>query len=114
MKDKITTFERIIEMLFFITYRKKTTVPELVNMFSVCESTVYNDIIFLSRYAPIYTKNGLHGGVFLLGDYRNDLFLYLSKDEENLLAKLAGNSDGADKSRLQSIIHKFAMPKKGT
>ena len=114
MKDKITTFVRRVELLFFITYRKKTTVPELVNMFSVCESTVYNDIIFLSRYAPIYTKNGLHDGVFLLGDYRNDLFLYLSKDEENLLAKLAESIDGADKSRLQSIIHKFDMPKKGT
>jgi DeoR/GlpR family transcriptional regulator of sugar metabolism len=45
MKDKITTFERRIEMLFFITYLKKTPVPELVNMFSVCESTVYNDIV---------------------------------------------------------------------
>lgn len=40
MKDKITTFERRIEMLFFITYCKNTTVPELVNMFFACESTV--------------------------------------------------------------------------
>lgn len=66
MKDKITTFERRVELLFFITYRKKTTVPELVNMFSVCESTVYNDIIFLSRYAPIYTKMGFATEYFFL------------------------------------------------
>lgn len=114
MKEKLSVFERRIEMLFFITHRKKTTVTELVNMFSVCESTAYNDIIFLSRYAPIYTKNGNHGGIFLLGDYRCDLFKYLSQDEEILLTELAERATGTDKSRLHSIIHKFAMPKKGT
>ena len=49
MKDKITTFERRIEMLFFITHRRKTTVPELVNMFSVCEITVYRLTISVLR-----------------------------------------------------------------
>lgn len=113
MKDcKLTPFERRIEMLFFIVHCRQTTVPQLAEMFSVCHSTVYTDIIFLSRYAPVYTKNGLHGGVFLLGEYRSDLFLYLSKDEESLLGSLAGQACGSEKRHLQNIIHKYAMPKR--
>ena len=115
MKDyKLTTFERRIEMLFFIIHCRQTTVRQLAQMFSVCKNTVYTDITFLSRYAPVYTKNGLHGGVFLLGEYRNDLFLYLSKDEENLLNHLTEQACGREKRYLQNIICKYAMPQIGT
>ena len=115
MKDyKLTTFERRIEMLFFIIHCRQTTVRQLAQMFSVCKNTVYTDITFLSRYAPVYTKNGLHGGVFLLGEYRSDLFLYLSKDEENLLVSLAEQAHGNEKRCLQNIIYKYTMPKMGT
>lgn len=115
MKDyKLTTFERRIEMLFFIIHCRQTTVRQLAQMFSVCKNTVYTDITFLSRYAPVYTKNGLHGGVFLLGEYRSDLFLYLSKEEQRLLSSLAEQAYGVKKQRLQNIIYKYAMPKIGT
>lgn len=111
---KLTTFERRLEILFFINHCKQTTVPQLAEMFSVCKSTVYTDIIFLSRYAPLYTKNGVHGGVFLLGEHRNDLFLYLSKDEETLLRSLVRQACGKEKIYLQNIIYKYAMPQLGT
>lgn len=115
MKDsKLTTFERRIEMLFFIVHCRQTTVPQLAQMFAVCKNTVYTDITFLSRYAPVYTKNGLHGGVFILGEYRSDLFLYLSKEEERLLRYLAEQAYGIEKQRLQNIIHKYAMPQIGS
>ena len=69
MKDKITAFERRIEMLFFLTKQRKSSIVELAKNYSVCRKTAYNDIMFLSRYAPIYTKGGVNGGVFLMDDY---------------------------------------------
>lgn len=69
-------------MLFFLTKQRKSSTVELAENYSVCRKTAYNDIMFLSRYAPIYTKGGVNGGVFLMDDYRNSMFLYLSCDEE--------------------------------
>ena len=71
-------------MLFFLTKQRKSSIVELDKNYSVCRKTAYNDIMFLSRYAPIYTKGGINGGVFLMDDYRNSMFLYLSCDEEAL------------------------------
>ncbi len=88
MKYKITAFERWIEMLFFLTKQRKSSIVELAKNYSVCRKTAYNDIMFLSRYAPIYTKGGVNGGVFLMDDYRNSMFLYLSCDEEALLYRI--------------------------
>lgn len=68
LKDKITAFERRIEMLFFLTKQRKSSIVELAENYSVCRKTAYNDIMFLSRYAPIYTKGGVNGGVFLMDD----------------------------------------------
>ena len=119
MKYKITAFERRIEMLFFLTKQRKSSIVELAKNYSVCRKTAYNDIMFLSRYAPIYTKGGVNGGVFLMDDYRNSMFLYLSCDEEALLYRImavksvAGNggarSDGGEVKFLWSVLAKHRL-----
>lgn len=111
MKDRLTVFERRIEMLFVLIRRRKSSVIELAETFSVCRKTAYNDLIFLSRYAPIYTKSGAGGGVFLLDGYRNDLFVYLTADEEKVLNGLIESLDAAQRTIVENIINKFAMPK---
>ena len=63
MKDKKTAFERRIEMLLLLIKKRKSSIVELSKVFSVCRKTAYNDIVFLSRYAPIYTKGGANGVV---------------------------------------------------
>lgn len=111
MKARLTTFERRIEILFVLMKRKKSSITELAEMFSVCRKTAYNDLIFLSQYAPIYTKNGIGGGVFLMDDYHNELFVYLSADEEKVLSSLLEDLDTAQKIVVRNIINKFSMPK---
>lgn len=110
MAVKAGTFERRLEMLFLILNIKETTVPTLASYFDVSRATAYRDVLALSRYAPIYTKNGMYGGVFLLKGYQNDLKLPLSRDEENLLVKFAENSDKNDARLLRNILHKYSMP----
>ena len=114
MKDKLTTFERRIEMLFLITNCRKTTVTELSYYFEVCRNTVVRDIEFLSRYAPIYTKQGMFGGIFVFDKYQKNLILPLSDDEENLLKKLSANLNGKELHLLNTILCKYSTPKIGT
>ncbi len=64
LKDKITAFERRIEMLFFLTKQRKSSIVELAKNYSVCRKTAYNDIMFLSRYAPIYERRSKRRRIF--------------------------------------------------
>ena len=114
MKDGMTAFDRRIEMLFFLLKHRKTTVIELANVFSVCRKTAYNDLIFLSRYAPICTKTGIDGGAFLMSGYRKELYLPLSIDEENLLLRLMPTVCENEQHLIATIINKYAMSKQST
>ena len=67
MADKLSTFERRIEILFLLINSEKVTLSELSKRYSVHKNTVYNDIAFLGRYAPIRAKSGVNGGIFLMG-----------------------------------------------
>ena len=67
MADKLSTFERRIEILFLLINSEKATLSELSKRYSVHKNTVYNDIAFLGRYAPIRAKSGVNGGIFLMG-----------------------------------------------
>jgi len=86
------------------------TVTEFAAEFSVSEDTISRDIVFLSRYAPIYTKSGIGGGVFILDGY-NGIPKYLSDEEKDLLDKLVVTLDDKDTKIIQRIIYKFSMPK---
>lgn len=114
MTGKLSTFERRIEILFFIISSKKVTLSELSKRYSVHKNTVYNDITFLGRYAPIRAKSGVNGGVFLMDDYRNSMFLYLSCDEEALLYRIMATLPLSEKNIVANIINKYSQPKTAT
>ena len=57
MKDKLSVFERRLEMLFLLNKCRKTAL-ELSYYFAVSKDTIFRDIDFLNRYAPIYTTGG--------------------------------------------------------
>lgn len=114
MKDKLTAFERRIEMLFLLTNCKETTATELSYYFSVSKDTIFRDIDFLNRYAPIYTKRGMFGGIFVMGESRKNLLLHLSDGEENLLKELSLNLDDTAKHHINNILNKYSKPKIGT
>ena len=106
MTGKLSTFERRIEILFLIISSEKVTLSELSKRYSVHKNTVYNDITFLCRYAPIRTKSGVNGGI----DYHNRVFRYLSYDEERVLTEIMNTLDQPEKNIVSNIINKFSMP----
>lgn len=111
MIGKLSTFERRIEILLLIINSGKVTLSELSTRYSVHKNTVYNDITFLGRYAPIRTRSGANGGIFLMEDYHNRIFRYLSCDEERVLTEILGTLNQAERNIVSNIINKFSMPK---
>ena len=69
MADKLSTFERRIEILFLLINSEKVTLSELSKRYSVHKNMVYNDIDFLGSYAPIRTESGGNGGIFIRKNY---------------------------------------------
>ena len=114
MAGKLSTFERRIEILFLIISSEKVTLSELSKRYSVHKNTVYNDIIFLGRYAPIRTRCGVNGGIFLMGDYHNRVFRYLSYDEKRVLTEILNTLEQPEKNIVSNIINKFSMPRTAT
>lgn len=110
MKVKLSAFERRIEMLFLFANCKKTTITELSCYFNVSKDTIFRDITFVSRYAPIYTKQGMFGGIYVIDEHRKNLLLPLSQDEEALLKKLSANLDGVELHYINNILYKYAKP----
>ena len=70
MKDKLSAFERRLEILFLLNKCKETTAVELAYYFAVSKDTIFRDVDFLNRYAPIYTKRGMFGGIFINDESR--------------------------------------------
>ena len=59
----------------------------------------------------IYTKIGIGGGVFMYSGYRNELFRYLSLDEEDVLKKAKELLMQPEKAMIDNIINRYTMPK---
>lgn len=110
MNELFSTFERRMEIRAILLNQKMISRLELARRFSVSNDSINRDIIALSRYAPICSKMGRHGGIYILDEY-NPKKAYLSRDEEYLLENLLQYLSGKEYMLLQNVLHKFAMPK---
>ena len=91
----MNVWERRKEIINILIIRRRITVTELAEEFSVTMRTIENDIQALSRYYPFYTKPGVGGGIFMLGDYNPYLKeVYESAEERH-------------KETLLRIVHKY-------
>lgn len=104
--DKLCVSERRTRILEYLTLMKQATRPELAERFNVSIDTIYRDIMYLSSIAPIYTKQGKGGGVYILHEYRS-YKNYLTDDEENFLYSLISKISNEEKRILCGIITKF-------
>lgn len=106
MQDKLCVSERRTRIVEFLVRRKESTRFELASKFNVSIGTIYRDIVYLSTIAPIYTKQGNRGGVYILPEYRS-YKNYLTDDEENCLYAVMRNSTNEERRILCGIIGKF-------
>lgn len=106
MRSSLNFIERREQILTYLSVRKKTTRIELATEFRVSVDTIDRDILYLSSIAPIYTKQGNGGGIYILPEYRS-YKNYLTDSEENFLYDLIQKVDNDGKRILCGIITKF-------
>ena len=106
MQDKLSVSERRTKMLEYLALKRKSTRIELSEKFNVSVCTIARDIIYLSSIAPVYTKQGNKGGVYILPEYRS-YKNYLTDAEETCLYNLMTKADIEECRVLCGIITKF-------
>lgn len=108
MRDKLRAVERKIEILKLLTVKKQTTRSELAEEFNVSIDTIARDITDISKLAPIYTKKGNQGGIYILPEYRS-YKNYLSEEHERCLYELMDVANQRQQYVLRDIITQFTM-----
>ena len=106
MRSDLSFTDRREQILSYLAVRKKTTRFELAAEFCVSLDTIDRDITYLSGIAPIYTKQGNGGGIYILPEYRS-YKNYLTDAEENFLYSLMPLVSNEEKRILCAIITKF-------
>lgn len=106
MRDKLSVSERRTKILEYLALKRKSTRIELSLKFNVSICTIARDIIYLSSVAPIYTKQGNQGGVYILPEYRS-YKNYLTDAEEACLYNLMKKASNEECRILCGIITKF-------
>ena len=69
MSELFSPFERRMEILAILLNQKMISRLELARHFSASKDAISRDIIALSRYAPICSKMGRYGGIYILDEY---------------------------------------------
>lgn len=110
MESELSTFDRRIKILYLLFSGEQISRRELARRFSVSDTSINRDITALSKNIPIYSKMGRYGGIYIMDEFRAKK-TYLSHDEENLLTEMLKVTTKQDKQIIQSILHKFSMPK---
>ena len=108
----MTANDRRMQILEVLCERRHESVGNLAFEFVVSNSTIRNDIQILSCSYPIYTTQGNGGGVHVVDGYRIGK-QYLTKEQKDLLEKIATRLTGEDFKTMQSILKKFGEPSRG-
>ena len=109
MKTELSAFERRMEILSVLMNHSLISCLELARRFQVSSDTISRDISALSRFAPIASKMGRYGGVFIVNEYERER-VYLTRKEEMLLKELMQKVSEKEQKLLQMVLYKFAMP----
>ena len=106
MTGKLCVSERRTRILEYLSLVKQSSRARLADRFGVSVDTIDRDIMFLGAIAPVYTKQGNGGGVYILPEYRS-YKNYLTDTEENFLYSLIPLVSNDEKRMLCLIITKF-------
>ena len=107
------TAERRLEILKHLCKVRKSTMPQLAEIFGVSVRTIQRDIleIELTFHVPLDIRCGKYdGGVYVIGDYSFDR-AYMHDDEIALLSKIQdlvkGQLSEKENSLLSNIIKTY-------
>lgn len=80
---------RLIEIITILMNKRTVTASELAERFGVSTRTIYRDIDVLSGSGvPIYTAQGVGGGISIMEDYTINRTLLSDQDKDSILVAL--------------------------
>ena len=104
-----STAERRQMILQALCERRSELAENLAVEFGVTARTIYNDIEILAYSYPIYTVQGVGGGIHIMDGFRLGM-KYLTDTQCELLERLLETQEGEAKEILHSIIKTFKKP----
>ena len=104
-----STAERRQMILQALCERRSELAENLAVEFGVTVRTIYNDIEILAYSYPIYTVQGVGGGIHIMDGFRLGM-KYLTETQCELLERLLETQEGETKEILHSIIKTFKKP----
>lgn len=110
MKNALERRQQILEVL---CERRHESVENLAYEFGVHERTIRRDIENLSLSYPIYTTQGVGGGVYIMDGFKLGR-KYLNNEETLLLEKLLTQLKGNDRAIMKAILKKFKEVGRGS
>lgn len=83
--------DRLVGILALLLQKDTMTAPELAEHFEVSRRTINRDIESLCKAGiPIYTKQGVGGGISIMENYRLEKTLLSTREMQEILAGLRG------------------------
>ena len=102
--------DRLIGILSVLLQSKKTTAPELAELFEVSRRTINRDIEDLCKAGiPIMTLQGSGGGISIMDGYRMDRTILSSKDMKMILAGLRSLDSISGSSYYSLLMEKLQL-----
>ena len=101
--------ERRYRILKILNQRRYETMPNLAQELGVSWLTIYRDIHDLSIDYPIYTLQGVGGGVYLDKDFHLGP-RYLSTYQQHGLERMLPKVNQDDQAVIKSVLTTFARP----
>lgn len=106
----MTATERRIQLAIVLRNRKSDTIDNLAFEFGVCRDAIKNDLLFLTEYMCLTTKQGRGSGVEVESRSRDPTETF-SEEEESLLNGFLPHVHGRELEVLQGIIRKIKRRK---
>lgn len=106
----MTAADRRMEIISILVVSGHATTQELAQELGVSRRTKMHDVSVLSYGFPIYTKQGVGGGVFIMESYKpyNNT---LTVTEQERLKKMYHAAEGEDKKILERVLRKYGVHK---
>ena len=102
--------ERLIGILSILLQREMITAPELAEQFEVSRRTINRDIEHLCRAGiPIMTKQGVHGGIALMENYKISHTLLTTREMQDILIGLQSLDSIHGTNRYVQLMEKLSV-----
>ena len=101
--------ERLIGIISILLQQKTVTAPYLAEKFEVSRRTINRDVEVLANAGiPIYTTQGVNGGISIVDGYKIDKTLLTSSDMQAILAGLRSLDSVSGTNRYAQLMEKLS------